>query len=1290
MKTLHLDLNPVADNYAQLRFFFDNPNDYQSRSLPLSEIADLIQVAEQDYYVRLAVDYTITGQKLYNWLDGSDRLLSRTMQQHPRDSIVLAIAAAEKLAHLPWEVLHDGNSFLVARMPAVVPVRWVSSDTVKKLSIEGEPENRALNVLFMATSPLGVEPVLDFEAEEGRILEATARQPLALVVEESGCLTELGYLIDDYGKGYFDVLHLTGHATLSDDEPRFNTETETGELYRASAADIAEKLQFRLPQLIFLSGCRTGQGGKSGAVPSLAEELLKLGTKSVLGWGQTVLDTDATAASAALYGALAAGYELTEALSLTYQALIKQQARDWHLLRLYVAGTLPGQLVTTLRTRGRKVAPKPSVAEQFLDPATQKIKVPTRGSFVGRRRQLQHCLRALKPPSEIVGVLIHGMGGLGKSSLAARLCDRLPEFERLVWVGRVDEPSLVNKLGAALDSRELRETLQDDKEELKFRLRRVFRQLEDEAAKPFLLVLDDFEANLEPRNDGYVLQPEVATVLEALVWAIEDTYAPHRLILTCRYDFESTLLRDFYKQPLQGLQGADLRKKCSRLCAFDAKSQVDEALQSQARRLADGNPRLLEWLNKVLLDSTVDREAILQRLEADDRVELREKVLAKSLLEQIDPTLEEILRRGLVYELPVPREALVAVCESIPNLDQQINGAVALGLLEVSPDKSLRVPHILPLKLPEDTEALHKQAAEVLYRFWWGSPGTTITQERVLEIHRLALRAKEGLIAAKIANALTDQWNNLSRFREALQTCQDTLEIVEDYCILSQLARAKAGLGEFDKALEHLQKALNLCPLDHEKAKSAIINNFASVYLLQGEIDEAAKLFQQSLEIDERIDNIRGKAVTLHQLAVIKAIQKQPDEALTLLQQSLELKNCIGDIESQPPTLKCLAQLYAHHLGQVDEAITLLHQCLEIEAGIDHVKGIADTLNAIGSIYSEKLDQVDEAITISRQSLEIYNYGDHIMAKAHILEQLASLCVKQEKIDLAIDYYQQFANHIEARIGNVSVQAWALNEIAYLYAQQGENDQAIDYYQQSLDINVPIDNFQCKATTLHEVADIYFKQGKNDQAIDYYQQALDLRELIGDLQGKAETLAMLGQVLADEPRDSATALTYIHQSLGILQQLHSSEAEKEAEKVQQILTKVQHSEAIRLYNSAYIEAEEGQIEDAIILYKQAVELFERVDDIQSKATTLHNLAVLHTAQGEFEEAIVLYQQSLVLKEGIDNVPGKAATLAMLGQLLAVQGDSDTALDYLQQSLEIFQRLQSPDAETVRQAIARVQ
>ncbi|MDZ8257754.1 CHAT domain-containing protein [Nostoc sp. ChiQUE01b] len=490
MQTLHLDLKPVDENYVELRYFIDNPNQYEKRSLPLSEIADLIKLAERDYYVAdLPEDYTVTGRRLYNWLDGSDRWLQPLLDKHRGEGIVLAIATAGKLAYLPWEVLHDGTNFLVEQ--AIVPVRWVSNSAVKKLTIDGEPENRALQVLFMATSPLDVKPVLDFEGEEARILEATKRQPLALTVEESGCLSELGYLVDGYDREYFDVLHLTGHATFQDGQPRFITETEIGEAFYASAGDIAQELQFRLPKLIFLSGCRTGQAGNSGSVPSMAEELLKSGAKAVLGWGQKVLDPDATAAAAALYQELSAGKQITEAVASTYQALIKNKARDWHLLRLYAAGNLPSSLVTPLRTRGRKPAPLPSVTTRFLDSAG-KVKVATRESFVGRRRQLQSCLRVLTQSSDEVGVLIYGMGGLGKSSLAARLCDRLPNFERVVWVGRIDEGSLVSCLAEKLDDNEQRKSLQNYEEELRFRLRRVFQQLHEEA-KPFLLVLDDFE-----------------------------------------------------------------------------------------------------------------------------------------------------------------------------------------------------------------------------------------------------------------------------------------------------------------------------------------------------------------------------------------------------------------------------------------------------------------------------------------------------------------------------------------------------------------------------------------------------------------------------------------------------------------------------------------------------------------------------------------------------------------------------------------------------------------------------
>ncbi|MBD2014703.1 tetratricopeptide repeat protein [Microcoleus sp. FACHB-53] len=83
--------------------------------------------------------------------------------------------------------------------------------------------------------------------------------------------------------------------------------------------------------------------------------------------------------------------------------------------------------------------------------------------------------------------------------------------------------------------------------------------------------------------------------------------------------------------------------------------------------------------------------------------------------------------------------------------------------------------------------------------------------------------------------------------------------------------------------------------------------------------------------------------------------------------------------------------------------------------------------------------------------------------------------------------------------------------------------------------------------------------------------------------------------------------------------------------------------------------------------------------------------VIYANQGKVEQALDLYQQVLETAESIGDVRGKAAALANLGQLLADEkGDFDKALDYLLQSLEILQRLQSPDTETVREALARVQ
>ncbi|MEH2438672.1 MAG: tetratricopeptide repeat protein [Nostoc sp.] len=93
--------------------------------------------------------------------------------------------------------------------------------------------------------------------------------------------------------------------------------------------------------------------------------------------------------------------------------------------------------------------------------------------------------------------------------------------------------------------------------------------------------------------------------------------------------------------------------------------------------------------------------------------------------------------------------------------------------------------------------------------------------------------------------------------------------------------------------------------------------------------------------------------------------------------------------------------------------------------------------------------------------------------------------------------------------------------------------------------------------------------------------------------------------------------------------------------------------------------------------------------MQGKAATLHQLGMIYANKGEVDEAIALFNQSLEIKERIGDVQGKAMTLWWLGHLAEQQGEYTKAISYLQPALEILQRLQSPDAEGVQAILDRV-
>ena len=549
MNEFELEIFEQSSDYSELRL--RSGEGLRTRGLDRTAIDHLVEVVEHAYAedsvaqrVFGSAELRHLGEVLFNFLDGDERWFSQALAD-PR-GVTVRIAAGQRLRHLPWELaVRDGSYLTVSESAPLLPVRAASP--VATLGAVVTPHNRPLRVLFMAASPEGVEPVLSFEAEEAAILAATADTGTELVVEESGTLEGLRFTAESYAPGYFDVLHVSGHAMIDEGQPKFLVENELGGPALATADQIARAMDGQWPRLVFVSGCLTGGAPDRGTIPSMSESLVQAGAPAVLGWALPVGDASATAFASRLYQDLAAGQPLDRSVVAARRQLYAGQSRSWHLLRVYADKSPLTPMVTPRNTQDRERIRVRHAADEpeFLDPQTQISRVASRASFVGRRRVIQRCLRALKQPLGSSGaaeaLVLQGMGGLGKSTLASRLLERMPTHQRAVWFGRVDLTKfreLTSKVTFGnLDQQiEATEILAKEGVDLEVLLRYLFRGPLRQI--PCLFVFDDFEdGNLEERDGGYVLSSEMAQILPALLTAIRESNSPSRVMITSRYQF---------------------------------------------------------------------------------------------------------------------------------------------------------------------------------------------------------------------------------------------------------------------------------------------------------------------------------------------------------------------------------------------------------------------------------------------------------------------------------------------------------------------------------------------------------------------------------------------------------------------------------------------------------------------------------------------------------------------------------------------------------------------------------
>ncbi|MDR7328282.1 MULTISPECIES: tetratricopeptide repeat protein [Catenuloplanes] len=363
-------------------------------------------------------------------------------------SLAIGVETREDwIAGLPWEaVLPPGAGRPVGLHPRVRPFRITDLGVTPAPDIPGP-----LRILVVIAAPDGGTSVpLDYEYELSSVLTRVraARAGDAHVrVLNWGSLAAIRSALSEER---FHVVHVSCHARPG----TLLLETADGGVDPVDAVRFAEEalVADRTPPLVVLAGCSTAVTGAEN-LPGYAATLLRHGVPAVLAMTAPVTDDYATELLSRLYGGLAgtAGSDPLPLLSDLRRTLELERSGtrppEWHVPALFtrVRSTALYDPVT------RAPVPRPTPAVRHAAGSADL----SSGDFVGRRTDLRGLLRELRNDGPARGVLLHGIGGIGKSHLAGQLAWMMADAGNVIpvpWPGRATPDELLTAVARRLRS----------------------------------------------------------------------------------------------------------------------------------------------------------------------------------------------------------------------------------------------------------------------------------------------------------------------------------------------------------------------------------------------------------------------------------------------------------------------------------------------------------------------------------------------------------------------------------------------------------------------------------------------------------------------------------------------------------------------------------------------------------------------------------------------------------------------------------------------------------------------
>jgi tetratricopeptide (TPR) repeat protein len=1006
------------------------------------------------------------GSRLYRQIFTPEVAAVWSEQKQRHEFLVLCIrvaADATELEAIAWETLFDGEEFIAAG----------TKTTVLRLPLDVQPQAALpavplpLKLFALVSSPLDLKEHsrLQIEREQEILLEAIndpAGQGRIRADFEDEAKLEI---IEGSLETPYQIFHFTGHGIAPENGGGLLFEDAQGKGRPTSVTEVLQSLQRgqNSLRLVVLSGCQTARTINVGGFRDMARGLLRRKIPAVIAMQFSISDAGGLKFAEAFYSRIASGVTLELATNAARRALLVND--DYYLQADALAPVVLASNTDCLRAT--QATPAPAAEAPRLDFSFYLPLPQLSYGFYGRRREYRQVRDAILQRNQRA-VIVHGIGGIGKTALVSHVATRLRKRFQGVYAfdcssGALSPETIIIKLhqyfapqGVGVLEQLLFKSLTPDV--LANFLAQVLSQWS------LLLIFDNVESQLEHTATGFQIADEnLRTFITTLV---KTTAMRSHFLFTSRYLFEldDKRLGSIHSLPLEDLSRPEALSLMQKLQHLAAASHAEKL---EILKTFGGHPYAL-----ITLDRYCNHQPLARALTEAQNIHtaLRGFLAIELNYARLSERARELLNRLAAFRQSVPYEAAEWVMgekvsyaadwleENRDKLPEELKGLDESKLIQ-------ELETLLPEeRRAEDVTGPIKELVE------WGllTPVQEDGQPKALSVHALVRdfcrdkqqgetwRARLRDAAAFYTNftKLIQQeektqaavWLEMEAFEllmEAEAFDAASRPLINATTLLDRWGFGQYLEGQYRRLFDKLDADVN----------AVLLHNFGNLVMNRGDYDKALECYERSLKVSEEVGNRSGVASSLTQIGRIHQERGDYDEALEYYERSLKIFEELGNRPSVAIPLHQIGNI--HYLqGDYDKALGYYDRSLKIAEELGDRSGVADTLHQLGMIHQRRGD-LDKASEHYDRSLKISEEIGDRSGVAKSLHQIGVIHQQRGDYDEALKYYER-SLRIKEEIGDRAGVAISLAQIGKLLAAVGHYDDAFGNFLSALSIFIEL------------------------------------------------------------------------------------------------------------------------------------------------------------------------------------------------------------------------------------------